>query len=104
MAGETYAGVYFIKAAVERAGSVDADKVIAAVEKEPLAWETPEGWKVMQPEDHSVVEDCLWGQTIFNEKYGYAIPTSFEAIQGEEIGRTAEELNRVRKAYQQSTK
>src|SRR5271157_5917760 len=51
MAEETYAGVYFIKAAVERAGSVDAHRVIAAVEREPLAWETPEGWKIMRKED-----------------------------------------------------
>jgi branched-chain amino acid transport system substrate-binding protein len=104
MAGETYAGVYFIKAAVERAGTTDANKVIAAVEKEPLAWETPEGWKVMQSADHSVVEDCLWGQTAFNQKYGFAIPASFESIQGEEIGRTAEELNMVRQEYKQNTK
>ena len=101
MAGETYAGVYFIKAAVERAGTTEADKVVAAVEKEPLAWETPEGWKVMQPADHSVVEDCLWGQTSFNQKYGFAIPASFESIQGEAIGRTAAELEMVRKGYEQ---
>ena len=82
MAGETHAGVYFIKAAIEHAGTTQADKVIAAVEKEPLAWETPEGWQVMQPADHSVVEDCLWGETAYNQKYGFAIPSSFESIQG----------------------
>ena len=99
MAGETYAGVYFIKAAVERAATTEADKLIAAAEKEPLAWETPEGWKVMNPVDHSVVEDCLWGETSYNQKYGFAIPGSFESIQGEEIGRTAEELKAVRMEY-----
>ena len=96
MAGETRAGVYFIKAAIERAGTTEADKIIAAVEKEPLAWETPEGWKVMHPVDHSVVEDCLRGETAYDQKYGFAIPLSFESIQGEEIGRTAEELKKVR--------
>lgn len=55
MAEETYAGVYFLKAAIERAGTTDTEKVIAAVEKEPLAWETPEGWKIMRKEDHQVV-------------------------------------------------
>ena len=104
MAGETYAGVYFIKAAVERAATTEAEKVIAAVEKEPLAWETPEGWKVMHPGDHSVVEDCLWGQTAYNQKYGFAIPDSFEAIQGEEIGRSAEELKKVREEYKKRAK
>ena len=100
MAGETYAGVYFIKAAIEHAGSTDADKIIAAVEKAPLSWETPEGWKIMRAADHSVVEDCLWGETSANEKYGFAIPKSFESIQGEEICRTDEELKAVREAYE----
>ena len=104
MAGETYAGVYFIKAAVERAGTIEADSLITAVEKEPLAWETPEGWKVLRAADHSVVEDCLWGQTSYNQKYGFAIPSSFEPIQGEEIGRTDEELRNVREQYKQRTK
>ncbi|MEJ2589305.1 MAG: ABC transporter substrate-binding protein [Deltaproteobacteria bacterium] len=96
MAGETYAGVYFIKAAVERAGTTDTEKVIKAVEREPLAWNTPEGWKIMRPEDHSVVEDVLWGETAFNEKYGFSMPKSFDAIQGAEICRTAEELKALK--------
>ena len=104
MAGETYAGVYFIKAAIERAGTIEADKIIEAMEKEPLSWETPEGWKTMRSEDHSVVEDCLWGQTSPNEKYGFAIPKSFESIQGEEICRTEEELKAVREEYKKKQK
>jgi branched-chain amino acid transport system substrate-binding protein len=96
---ETYAGVQFIKAAVERAGTTNPAKLIKAVEREPLAWETPEGWKVMRAEDHSIVEDCLWGETSFNEKYGFAMPKSYVSIQGEEICRTAEELKEVRDNY-----
>ena len=96
MAGETYAGVYFIKAAVERAGTIDTETLIRAVEHEPLAWETPEGWKIMRGADHSVVEDCLWGVTAFNEKYGFSIPSNFVSIQGEDICRTPEELKEVR--------
>jgi branched-chain amino acid transport system substrate-binding protein len=95
MAGETYAGVYFIKAAIERAGSVNAEKIIAAVEKEPLAWDTPEGYKIMRGADHQVVEDCLWGETAQNKKYGFSIPQNFIAIQGEEICRTDAELKAV---------
>jgi branched-chain amino acid transport system substrate-binding protein len=99
MAGETYAGIQFIKAAVERARTTNPAKLIKAVEREPLAWETPEGWKVMRAEDHSIVEDCLWGVTSFNEKYGFALPKSYVSIQGEEICRTAEELKEVRDNY-----
>ena len=104
MAGETYAGVYFIKAAIERAGTTEADKIIEAMEKGPQSWETPEGWETMRSEDHSVVEDCLWGQTSPNEKYGFAIPKSFESIQGEEICRTDEELKAVREEYKKKSK
>lgn len=102
MAGETYAGVYFIKAAVERAGTTDTEKIIQAVEKEPLAWETPEGWKIMRPEDHSAIEDCLWGETSYNETYGFSIPKSFESIQAEKICRSDQELKEVRTNYEKN--
>lgn len=100
MAAETYAGVYFIKAAIERAGTLDTEKMIDAIEKEPLAWETPEGWKVMRKEDHAVVEDVVWGETVYNEKYGFAILRNMQAMQGEEICRTPHELKEVQTNYQ----
>jgi len=96
MAGEAYAAVYFLKAAVERAKSIDSDTIVRAVESEPLAWETPEGWKVMRAEDHSVVEDCVWGETGYSNKYEFAVMTNIQSIQGEEICRTKEELRQVR--------
>ncbi len=95
MAEETYAGVYFIKAAVERAGSTQAEAVIKAVEKEPLAWMTPEGWKVMRGQDHQVVEDVVWGETAFSDKHGFAVLSNIQSIQGEQIGRTPDELKKV---------
>jgi branched-chain amino acid transport system substrate-binding protein len=104
MAQETYAGVYFLKAAIERAGTTDTEKVIAAVEKEPLAWETPEGWKIMRKEDHQVVEDVIWGETAYSEKYGFAILKNMQSIQAEEICRTPEELKAVRANYEKRLK
>jgi branched-chain amino acid transport system substrate-binding protein len=104
MAEETYAGVYFLKAAIERAGTTDADRIIAAVEREPLAWETPEGWKIMRKEDHAVVEDVVWGETSYSSKYGFAILKNIQAIQAEEICRTPQELQEVRAAYEKRMK
>jgi branched-chain amino acid transport system substrate-binding protein len=104
MAEETYAGVYFIKAAIERAGSINTEKIIKAVEREPLAWETPEGWKIMRKEDHSVVEDVVWGETMYSEKYGFAILKNMQSIQAEEICRTPEELKAVRANYEKKMK
>lgn len=100
MAEETYAGVYFLKAAIERAGTTDADKVIAAVEREPLAWATPEGWKIMGAQDHAVIEDVLWGQTTYSPKYGFAILKNMQAIQAEQVSRTPAELKKVQVSYE----
>ena len=104
MAEETYAGVYFIKAAVERAGTTDTEKVIKAVEREPLAWETPEGWKIMRAQDHAVVEDVVWGETAYSDKYGFAVMKNVQAIQAEQICRSPEELKEVRAAYEKRLK
>jgi branched-chain amino acid transport system substrate-binding protein len=104
MAQETYAGVYFIKAAVERARTTDNDKVIAAVEREPLAWETPEGWKIMRAADHAAVEDVVWGETAFSEKYGFAVLKNLQSIQAEQICRTPDELKAVRANYEKRMK
>jgi branched-chain amino acid transport system substrate-binding protein len=104
MAEETYAGVYFIKAAVERAGTTDTEKVIKAVEKEPLAWETPEGWKIMRAQDHSAVEDVVWGETTYSDKYKFAVLKNMRAIEAEEIVRTPAELAEVRAGYEKRMK
>jgi len=95
MAEETYAGVYFIKAALERAGTTNPEAIVKAVEKEPLAWLTPEGWKIMRPEDHQVVEDVVWGETAFSQTYGFAVLTNIQSIQAEQICRTPDELKKV---------
>jgi len=104
MAEETYAGVYFLKAAIERAGTLDADRIIAAVEREPLAWETPEGWKIMRKEDHQVVEDVVWGETAYSDRYGFCILRNMQAIQAEQICRTPDELKEVRAGYERRAK
>lgn len=96
MAEETYAAVYFLKAAVERAGTTEADKIINAVEREPLAWQTPEGWKIMGQQDHAVIEDVVWGATTFDPKYGFSVLKEIQSIQAEQICRTPEELHQVR--------
>lgn len=104
MAQETYAGIYFLKVAVQRAGSTDSDKIIAAVEREPMAWETPEGWKIMRKEDHQVVEDVVWGETSFSQKYGFSVLKNLLSIQGEQVCRTEEELKQVRSDYEKRLK
>ena len=104
MAEESYAAVYFLKAAIERAGTTDTEKIIEAVDREPLAWETPEGWKIMRAGDHLVVEDVVWGETTYSDKYGFAILKNVQSIQPEPICRTKAEMKWVRENYEKKQK
>jgi branched-chain amino acid transport system substrate-binding protein len=104
MAEETYAGVYFLRVAIERAGTTAPEDVIEAVEEDSLAWETPEGWKIMRKEDHQVVESVVWGETAYSEKYGFAILKNMQSIPAEEICRSHQELKQVRDNYEKRIK
>ncbi len=52
---DSYGVMYFYKAAVEKAGTVDTDKLRAAMRG--LAWDTPQGKKTMRAGDHQAVQD-----------------------------------------------
>jgi len=100
MAAETYVGVYFLKAAIERAGTTDSGRMIDAIEREPLAWETPGGWRIMRGEDHAVVRPVIWGETVYSPQYQFSILKDIQSIPAEQICRSAEELKVVRSNYE----
>ena len=52
----------------------------------------------MRGAEHQVVEDCLWGETAPNKKYGFAIPEVHVSNQGEQIQRPDDDLQAVRAA------
>jgi len=107
MVAEAYAGAYFLKAAVERAGSTDSKRIVDAVDREPLAWEAPGGWKIMRKEDHQAVGDVIWGETAYSEKYGFAVLSNIQSIPAAQICRSRAELDKVvadYKAKQQANK
>lgn len=56
-----YAGVYTFKAAIEKAKSVEPEKVIAAMEG--LEVKAPIGTYTIRPEDHQALVDGFWGIT-----------------------------------------
>ena len=58
----------------------------------------------MRKEDHQVVEDVVWGETTFSQKYGFAILKNIQSIQGEQICRTDQELREVRANYEKRLK
>lgn len=64
-----YAAVYAYKAAMEKAGSTDPDKVIAALSG--LTVMTPKGEVTFREGDHQATVGPTWGRTAgMNEKYG----------------------------------
>ena len=52
---DSYGVLFFYKAAVEKAGSTDTDKVRAAMRG--LQWATPQGAKIMRAGDHQAMQD-----------------------------------------------
>jgi branched-chain amino acid transport system substrate-binding protein len=52
---DSYGVLYFYKAAAEKAGTTDTDKVRAAMAD--LQWKTPQGTKTMRAGDHQAIQD-----------------------------------------------
>ena len=71
VAHEGYSALYMYKAAVEKAGSTDPEKVVAALEG--LSYDSPQGTKVIRAQDHQVFKDLVWGYTKHTDKYPFAI-------------------------------
>jgi branched-chain amino acid transport system substrate-binding protein len=89
LAEETYAGIYFIKAMVEKAGSLDVEALIKA--GEGLSFEAPEGTKYIRPEDHQVVEDVVWGQLGPSKKYPFPTLVEYVVVPGSKATPPVEE-------------
>lgn len=63
---DSYGLIYAYKAAVEKAGSTDTDKVRAALRG--LKWQTPQGEKTIRAEDHQAVQP-MYVVKIVNGKF-----------------------------------
>ncbi|MBI5576888.1 MAG: ABC transporter substrate-binding protein [Deltaproteobacteria bacterium] len=70
-AAEGYDGVYFLAEAIRKAGSLNTDKVIAALEG--LALDLPRGKATLRKEDHQLSSDFMVGETVFDKSYPFAI-------------------------------
>ena len=62
-----YGALYTYKAAAEKAGGIDKEKVIDALEG--LTVELPVGEITIRPEDHQALSDVSWGQTAAHANY-----------------------------------
>ena len=62
-----YGALYTYKAAAEKAGTIDKEKVIDALEG--ITVELPVGAITLRPEDHQALTDVTWGKTAADPAY-----------------------------------
>ncbi len=82
-ATEGYDGIYFLAEAIRKAGSLDADKVIAALEG--LTIESPRGKATLRKEDHQLACDFMVGETVFEKQYSFAVIGNTEVFPADKV-------------------
>jgi branched-chain amino acid transport system substrate-binding protein len=82
-AAEGYDGIQFLAAAIKKAGSLDTDKVIAALEG--LTLDEPRGKSTLRKEDHQLSCDFMVGETAFEPAYPFAIQNKQKVFPANEI-------------------
>jgi branched-chain amino acid transport system substrate-binding protein len=82
-AAQGYDGVYFLAEAVKKAGSTDAEKVIAALEG--LTIDAPRGKATLRKEDHQLYADYMVGETGFVKDYPIPILTNTEVFPADKV-------------------
>ena len=80
-----YSAVYAYKKAAEKAGSLDKDKIVKALEG--LSMEIPVGKIHFRAEDHQAVTVATWGKTKLSSKYPFAILDPIKIFPGEKVTR-----------------
>jgi branched-chain amino acid transport system substrate-binding protein len=82
-AENAYGAVLTYQAAANKAGSIDKDKIIAALEG--LSVELPVGKIFIRPEDHQAITDACWGVTAADAAYPIRILKPFKVFSGADI-------------------
>ena len=76
---DSYGVMYFYKAAVEKAGTTDTDKLRTAMRG--LEWQTPQGKKTMRAGDHQAIQD-MYAVKVINGKFQIISKVPGEAAVG----------------------
>lgn len=82
-AQNAYTGMHLLAQGVSRAGSLEAEAVIAALEG--LRWTAPMGTVYLRPEDHQGVASAVWGETRASSIYPFRVLDTVWPFKGEEI-------------------
>ena len=78
-----YGALYTYKAAIEKAGSIDPEKVIDALEG--LTVDLPVGEITIRPGDHQALTDVAWGQTAASPDYPIRILNPIHIFKAEDV-------------------
>jgi len=93
---EGYDGIYFLVEAIKKAGSLDTEKIVTALEG--LTIDSPRGKATLRKEDHQLLCDFMVGQTMFDPKYPFAIVGKPEVFPGEKVLYSIEEWQKAQSA------
>ena len=77
----SYSAIYAIKAAVEKARSLETDALIEAFEG--LILMTPGGRRYFRPEDHQAMYEVPWGKTVEDRRYPIRILDDLRVLPAE---------------------
>lgn len=97
-AAEGYDGVYFLAEAVKKAGSLDTEKVIEALEG--LSIDAPRGKATLRKEDHQLSSDFMVGETVFVKQYPFVIVGNPEVFRADEVLYSIEEWKKAQEGNQ----
>jgi branched-chain amino acid transport system substrate-binding protein len=93
---EGYDGVYFLAEAIRKAGALDTEKIIAALEG--LSIDSPRGKASLRKEDHQLLCDFMVGETVFDPNHPFAIAGKPEVFPGEKVLYSIEEWKKAQAA------
>jgi branched-chain amino acid transport system substrate-binding protein len=95
-AAEGYDGVTFLYEGIKKAGSLDTEKVVAALEG--LSIDAPRGKATLRKEDHQLSSDFMVGETVFVKQYPFAIVGNTEVFKADEVLYSIEEWKKAQEA------
>jgi branched-chain amino acid transport system substrate-binding protein len=84
-----YGALYAYKEAAAKAGSIDKEKIIDALEG--LTVDLPIGPVTLRPEDHQAISDVTWGKTKADAAYPIRVLDPIKLFKGEDVTPSVEE-------------
>jgi branched-chain amino acid transport system substrate-binding protein len=90
-----YDGLMALRKAVDKAKSLETEKVIEALEG--LNWDSLRGPLYLRPQDHQASGGLFFGTTVKDPKYSFFIMREMVYIPGNDLWHTLEEIRSLRK-------